>query len=144
MDEMNGKILYIDCGMGAAGDMLSAALYELLDDEGKRKYIEEMNSAGIEGVSVVAKPDTKTGITGTHMSVLIDGEEEQPGDQGHDHDHDHHHHHHHHASMADVDAVIDKTSFSDKVKGDAKAVYRLIADAESRAHGKEVSEIHFH
>ena len=126
MGEMNGKILYIDCGMGAAGDMLSAALYELLDDEGKRKYIEEMNSAGIEGVSVVAKPDTKAGIAGTHMSVLIDGEEEQLGDHDHhhdhDHDHDHHHdhdhdHHHHlHASMADVDAVIDKTSFSDKVK----------------------------
>ena len=164
MGEMNGKILYIDCGMGAAGDMLSAALYELLDEEGKRKYIEEMNSAGIEGVSVVAKPDTKAGIAGTHMSVLIDGEEEQPGDHDHhrdhdhdhdhhhdhdhdhhhDHDHEHHHHHHHHASMADVDAVIDKTSFSDKVKADAKAVYRLIADAESRAHGKEVSEIHFH
>ncbi|MBO4900699.1 MAG: nickel pincer cofactor biosynthesis protein LarC [Lachnospiraceae bacterium] len=155
---MNGKILYIDCGMGAAGDMLSAALYELLDDEGRKKYIEEMNSAGIEGVTVTAKPDTKAGIAGTHMSVMINGEEELPGDHHHhdhhhhDHDHDHHHHHHdhdhhhhhHHASMADVDSTIDKTAFSDKVKADAKAVYRLIADAESRAHGKEVSEIHFH
>ena len=162
MNEMNGKILYIDCGMGAAGDMLSAALYELLDDPLKEKYIEEVNSAGIEGVSVTAKPDTKAGIAGTHMSVLIDGEEEQSVDHhhdhdhehehghehhhDHDHDHDHHHdhHHHHHASMADVDAIIDKTSFSDKVKADAKAVYRLIAAAESRAHGKNVSEIHFH
>ena len=29
------KTLYFDCQMGAAGDMLTAALYELLDDEGR-------------------------------------------------------------------------------------------------------------
>ena len=40
--------------------------------------------------------------------------------------------------------MIDATSFSDKVKADACAVYDLIAAAESRAHNAEVSEIHFH
>lgn len=29
------KILYLECNMGAAGDMLMAALYELLGEERK-------------------------------------------------------------------------------------------------------------
>ena len=33
------RILYIDCGMGAAGDMLTAALLELVPD--KEKFVEE-------------------------------------------------------------------------------------------------------
>ena len=75
------KILYLDCGMGAAGDMLGAALYELLDDTAQKKYMEEINSCGVEGVTVLARPDSKAGIAGTHMSVMIDGVEEGAVDQ---------------------------------------------------------------
>lgn len=32
------KILYFDCAMGAAGDMLSAALLELMPDREKYEY----------------------------------------------------------------------------------------------------------
>jgi len=46
--------------------------------------------------------------------------------------------------VADIEALIDGLKVSDKVKADAKAVYALIADAESRVHGRPVSEIHFH
>ncbi len=93
------KILYLECGMGAAGDMLGAALYELLDEADRRKYLEEIGSAGIEGVRVEAKPVTRAGIAGTHMSVLIDGEEESEEmheHHHHDHDHEHDHEHEHH------------------------------------------------
>ncbi|MCR5596244.1 MAG: nickel pincer cofactor biosynthesis protein LarC [Lachnospiraceae bacterium] len=167
MNTETEKILYIDCGMGAAGDMLGAALYELLDESDRKKYIEEINAAGIDGVTVEARPDSKAGIAGTHMSVLIDGVEECAAhDHDHhdyhhdhehhhheDHDHDHHHHedhehehhhHHHHASLADVHEMINASSFSGKVKEDACAVYDLIASAESRAHNADVSEVHFH
>ena len=42
------KILYIECSMGVAGDMLMGALYELLNDEDRKKFTDKMNSLGIE------------------------------------------------------------------------------------------------
>ena len=142
--------------MGAAGDMLTAALYELIDN--KEEFINEMNAAGIPLARINARKAARCGICGTRMQVLIDGAEEAGSDAGHEHLHDehehaakehehgheYHHHHHHHRSMADIKAIIDSLNISDKVKADVKAVYKIIADAESKAHGAEVSEIHFH
>lgn len=94
------KTLYFDCGMGAAGDMLMASLYEICPD--KEKFLKMMNEMGLPGLSVEAEPSVKCGITGTHMKVTIHGEEEESVDvdlQGHEHHHDHDHEHdhdHHH------------------------------------------------
>lgn len=46
--------------------------------------------------------------------------------------------------MSDIDAIISGLQVSDKVKADARAVYRLIAEAESHAHDMPAEEIHFH
>ncbi len=167
------KTLYIECNMGAAGDMLMGALSELIDDA------------------------SKCGIMGTHMCVTVDGMEEDDhfhhdhhehadeqhhehcGDHEHihaDHDHadehdhvhadhvhcydhehhhihvEHHHHgdedhvhaHHHHAGMHDIEHMINDLDLSDGVKQRAMSVYKLIAEAESHAHGCTVEKIHFH
>ena len=90
------KTLYFDCGMGAAGDMLMASLYEICPD--KEKFLKMMNGMGLPGLSVEAEPSVKCGITGTHMKVTIHGEEEESVDvdlQGHEHHHDHNHEHNH-------------------------------------------------
>ena len=152
------KTLYLECGMGAAGDMLMAALLELIPD--RQAFLDKMNALNLPGVRVEAEKAVKCGITGTHMKVTVHGEEEESADvhehPHHDHDHeheDHHHdhddghehpHHHHHTSVADIEGIIDGLDVSGRVKADAKAVYRLIAEAESRVHGHPVSEIHFH
>ena len=86
------KTLYLDCGMGAAGDMLTAALLELLPDPDG--FVERLNGLGIPGVRFRKEPAVKCGITGTHMSVTVRGVEE--GEEPHGHDHEHHHHHHEH------------------------------------------------
>ena len=152
------KTLYLECAMGAAGDMLTAALLELVED--RQAFIDKMNSLGLPGVTVAAEPAVKCGITGTHMKVTVNGKEEESADEaehhhehGHEHDHHHdhehghdhgHHHEHHHSSMADIQSLIDSLPVSGRVKADAKAVYGLIADAESQVHSRPVTEIHFH
>ena len=93
------KTLYIECAMGCAGDMLTAALFELLSEEQKAAFLEKMNGLGLPGVHVAAEPAVTCGIAGTHMAVTVHGQEEGNHDDHH-HDHDHHdhsdHHHDHH------------------------------------------------
>ena len=131
------KILYIECSMGVAGDMLMGALYELLNDEDRKKFTDKIDSLGIEGLHVEAVPSVKCGINGTHMNVTIDGHEELES-------HHSEHHHHHGASMHDIRHVIDAAGISENVKKNAVEVYECIAQAESRVHGKSADEIHFH
>lgn len=129
------KTLYLECAMGAAGDMLMGALYELCPE--KDKFLRDMNALH-PGVAVAAERVTRQGIAGTHMRVLIHGQEE-----GHGHHHGHHHHHEHH-SLADIEALIDGFALPEAVRGAAKRTYGLIAKAESEAHGVDVGEVHFH
>lgn len=178
------RTIYLDCGMGAAGDMLMAALLELCPEK-QEEFLGKMNGLGLPGVKVEAEPAVKCGITGTHMNVTVFGEEEESEDvhdhghahthsheacesaaadglhshvhshDGHDHHHedqaahshdghDHSHHHHHHSTMAGIASIIDGLDIPDPVKEDMKAVYALIAEAESHAHGMPVDQIHFH
>ena len=189
------KTLFIDCSMGAAGDMLTAALSEIAGEPAA--IAAELNALSVPDVEYKIEKTLKMGVTGTSVRVLVKGEEEESvdvhehehghsemhthdhdelhghhhddghnhdhdhaeehhHDDGHNHDHDHaegegHHHHdhadghdHRHASMADIEAIIDGTTASDRVKANAKSIYKIIADAESKVHGTTVTEIHFH
>lgn len=151
------RTLYIDCSMGAAGDMLAGALAELLPDPDA--FFAELNALGIPGVAFQKERAVRCGITGTHVSVTVNGEEEESVDvhtHGHDHmhthdgehahDHDHAHAHTHtHSSLHDIEHIVrGHLPVSDQVKDDVMAVYRLIAEAESHVHGVSADEIHFH
>ncbi|WP_346663155.1 nickel pincer cofactor biosynthesis protein LarC [uncultured Merdimonas sp.] len=167
------RTLYIECNMGAAGDMLMGALYELLED--KEGFLKTMNSLGLPGVHVEAEAGKTCGIAGTHMRVTVHGEEETTcgHDHGHEHDHVHshedshthehihshdhshpqehnhehsheHHRHHHHATPGHIRELIDTLCLPEEVKKEARAVYDRIARAEARAHGCPVGDVHFH
>lgn len=142
------KTLYIDCGMGAAGDMFSAALIDLLSEGEKEEFLNKIKALNIPGVSYEITKTEKCGITGSHVKVLVNGiEEESHDDHDYHHDHDHHHDHehsHHHTFYKDICAIVDAFPVSDKVKGDIQAIYLNIAKAEGKVHGKEISDIHFH
>lgn len=168
------KTLFIDCGMGASGDMLTAALLELIPD--REAFIKRMNSIGIPGVEVKMESCVKCGITGTHVTVTVNGEEEtetlhehhhshehnhdheheqhhhdhhdhdheQHHHDHHDHDHDHEHEHHHHSGIHDIMHIVNELAIPQQVKENVMAVYKLIAEAESKVHGVPVTDIHFH
>lgn len=127
------KTLYIDCGMGAAGDMLTAALLELHPD--REGFLQKLNGLGIPGVVFIAERSTKCGINGTHIRVAVHGTEET------EYMHDHHHHH---GSMGDIRSIVSRLRIPTTVKLDILAVYEEIAQAESHVHGVPVEQIHFH
>lgn len=121
------KTLYLDCSMGAAGDMLLSALIELIDNPDG--FIGRLNSLGIPNAEYIKTSAVKCGIVGTHIDVRIEAKEQ---------------HHHHHSSLHDMEEVIEKLSVSREVRDKAISAFRLIAEAESSVHGKPVDEIHFH
>lgn len=139
------KTLYIECNMGAAGDMLTAALLELLPDADA--FIAQMNAAGIEGMCMRRSEKTMNGLRGTHISVSVHGAEEISADvdaQGHSHAAPHAHLPHSHCDLAGVGSIIGALNLPQKVKEDAMGVYALIAEAEAYVHGSEAAHIHFH
>lgn len=149
------RTIYLDCSMGAAGDMLMAALLELLPE--KDTFLQKMQSLGLPGLEISAEPSVKCGITGTHMRVLIHGEEEgHPHERAvEEHAHSHadapeaahahvHVHPHHHTDLDELTHRIFHLNVSEAVRSDILAVYQSIADAESRVHGVPVEQIHFH
>lgn len=140
------KTLYLDCSMGAAGDMLTAALLELFENQ--EGIIRELNDLGIPYVQFEKETVKKCGIRGTHIHVRVHGMEE--GESHTDHQEKaeeaarEHHHGHTHRSMDDIGHMVNHLNISEKVRRDVLNVYSLIADAESKVHGVPVSMIHFH
>lgn len=136
--------------MGAAGDMLAGALVSLLSKEEQESFIKMINNIGVDGVKVSISDDAKCGIVGKHFKVEIDGVEEHSHDvHEHEHHHEyeqehgHHHEHHHHGKgpfPKELEAVAEKLN----CPNDIQKVYELLAEAEAKVHGKDVSEIHFH
>ena len=67
------------------------------------------------------------------------------GCDGHDGTHAHGDgHHHEHRGMAEIGAIIDAADMTDRAKRIARAVFAVIAEAEARAHGVPVDQVHFH
>ncbi|MBQ9326912.1 MAG: nickel pincer cofactor biosynthesis protein LarC [Solobacterium sp.] len=132
------RTLYIDCGMGAAGDMLTASLLELTDHP--ESVIQQLNAIGIPGVVYQAESVVKNGIRGTRMHVEVLGEEE--GEHTHTHADGTTHSH---RTLPGIEHIInDHMELKESLKESIRSVYAKLADAESRVHGVPVNEIHFH
>lgn len=156
-------LLYIECKMGAAGDMLMSALYELLSDTQKKEFVDTMNS--IFGKDVQIRPEAKNtcGIKGTHIHVLaLEAEEgcdhiDDYKVSDHDvhtdcHKHNHHEntihhehsHEHHHYSFMSVKHIIEELEIDKDIKTNAVKVYEIIGNAEAHVHNSTLENIHFH
>lgn len=130
------KRLHIDCSMGAAGDMLAAALLEIHPDpEG---VLKRLAATGIPGTAIRREAAVRGGVAGTRLVVEMAGRTE--GAEGE------HHGHGEHAgrSLAELLELVDSLALPVDVRAAAADVYRTLAEAEGRVHGRPVGEIHFH
>ena len=138
------KLLFLDCQMGIAGDMLTATLLGLVDNP--KIWIERLNQMGIPDVTYTLLPKEEKGLQGYRVAVTIDGIEESEHHTGSSHDQHHtdHHHHVHGRGLQGITDIINSLSISDTCKQNAINVYQLVAQAEAKVHKSTVTQIHFH
>lgn len=167
------KYLYLDGSCGISGDMTVAALLDLgasrerLEDaihamhlEGMHCHIEKGNSYSIAGMNFDVHVHTHHG---EESADNVDAHEEGYVEYHHEHNHEHHHehshghgHHHEHRHLAEVYLILEHAAehcaehnptapaFSSNALDTAKKIFHIIAEAEAKAHGVAVEEVHFH
>ncbi len=132
---MNG-LLYLEGAGGISGDMTVAALLDLGANE--TKLADVLNSLHLEGFQYRISRKKSYGIEGCDFDVILE--------EAHHHHPEEHgeHHHHEHRNLADVYAVIDRGKMTDGARELAHRIFRIVAEAEAKAHGCPLEEVHFH
>jgi len=152
------KTLYLQCNNGISGDMTVGALLDLGANEAKlRKLLASTNLSDEFKITVERK--VISSIDTCSFDVLYgkrlhqeekslhqhDHKHDHDHDHKHDHDYDHKHDHdHEHRNLSDVNAIIDQIDSEEAVKQLAKRIFGIVAEAESKAHGKPIEQVHFH
>jgi len=127
------KILYYDCFSGISGDMNLGALIDLGIDE---KYlVGELSKLNLHGYEIKVSRDSRKGIEGTKVDVIL-------------HEHSHveleSEHHHDHRNLEDIKGIIEHSELSSKIKTLSLKMFMKVAEAEAKVHGKTLYEVHFH
>lgn len=133
------KILYLECNSGISGDMTVGALLDLGAD--RDVLLKALDSLGVGGYHLYFGRTKKCGIDAFDFHVHL--EEDHDGAHSHGHGVEHSHDHLH-RNLQDINQIIDRLDSNDCVKTMAKRMFEIVAEAESKAHGIPVSEVHFH
>ena len=146
------KTLYLECYSGISGDMTVAALLDLGADREVLK--ESLKSLPVGGFRTEITRVKKSGLDACDFSVILEQD-------NHDHDmeylhgseksytghHEYTHSHeypHEHRGMKEITEIIQKSEMTARAKKMAMRVFGILAQAESKAHGVSVEEVHFH
>ena len=164
---MSKTILYLECATGISGDMTVAALLDL--GASKVKLLAALDSLNVEGYSVTITRASSHGVDACSFDVELEHEHEhhhghghaalehehphEAHDHHHEHEHEHGHHHEHghdhhhphvHRNLADVTAILNSGDLTPHARELALKIFGIVAEAESKAHGKPIDEVHFH
>lgn len=131
-----GKILYLECNSGISGDMTVGALLDLGADRGELERV--LDSMKMDGYHLHFGRKSTCGLDAYDFDVHLEMHED-----GHDHTHTHSHDHLH-RNLYDVYEIIDRLDTNDRVKALARKMFLIVAEAESKAHGLPVEQVHFH
>lgn len=158
------KTLYLECYSGISGDMTVAALLDLGADREVLK--ESLKSLPVGGFRTEITRVKKSGLDACDFSVILEqdnhdhdmeylhgSEKSYTGHHEHSHEVNHEHHHghthshehpHEHRGMKEITEIIQKSEMTVRAKKMAMRVFDILAQAESKAHGVPVEEVHFH
>ena len=146
------KYLYLDGSCGISGDMTVAALLGL--GASREKMDAAIAGLGLEGVHIHVEHASSYSIAGLSFAVHVHGHDadhvhsHEEGYVEHHHHHEHGHHHHEHRHLSEVYEILDRAANAGAVTPRAleiaKKIFRIIAEAEAKAHGVPVEEVHFH
>lgn len=158
------KTLYLECYSGISGDMTVAALLDLGADREVLK--ESLKSLPVGGFRTEITRVKKSGLDACDFSVILEqdnhdhdmeylhgSEKSYTGHYEHSHEVNHEHHHghthshehpHEHRGMKEITEIIQKSEMTARAKKMAMRVFGILAQAESKAHGVPVEEVHFH
>lgn len=128
------KVLYYDCFSGISGDMNLGALVNLGVDSAY--LVEELSKLQISSeYEISVKQSQKNGISGTKVDVILkhEGNDLQENDCRY-----------HSRNLMDIDTIINRSGLDDKVKRSSLNMFRKIAEAEAKVHGKPIEQVHFH
>jgi uncharacterized protein (TIGR00299 family) protein len=119
------RILYYDCFAGISGDMNLGALVDLGVDAA---YLErELGKLNIEGFRLEVEPGMRKGISGTKVTVVVDHPENEK-----------------HRHLSHIEALINNSSLSDRIKKKSLAIFDMVAEAEAKVHNISKQQVHFH
>ena len=158
------KTLYLECYSGISGDMTVAALLDLGADREVLK--ESLKSLPVGGFRTEITRVKKSGLDACDFSVILEqdnhdhdmeylhgSEKSYAGHHEHSHEVNHEHHHghthshehpHEYRGMKEITEIIQKSEMTVRAKKMAMRVFGILAQAESKAHGVPVEEVHFH
>ena len=167
-----GKILYLECNSGISGDMTVGALLDLGAD--RQVLENALESLGVDGYHLHFGRKVVCGLDAFDFDVHLEADGHghshehthrqedayERGDScghsevhehchGHKHEHSHEHedghsHSHTHRNLHDIYHIIDHLDSNERVKEMARTMFRIVAEAESKAHGLPVEQVHFH
>lgn len=130
------EYLYLEGASGISGDMTVAAL---LDLGGSREKLDAvLQSLRLDGFDYQIQQKSSYSICGCDFDVHLHHPEH------HHEEYYHEHHRHEHRHLSDVYEIIDRGSMSEKASSLAKKIFRIVAEAEGKAHGCPAEEVHFH
>lgn len=154
--------LYLECFSGISGDMMVAALLDLGAD--KKVLGSALDSLKIGGYFTEITRVKKAGLDVCDFRVVLDkthenldhdmdylhGIKEHHHDENvytHKHTNEHkviHKHHHEHRGLTEIHEIINQADISNKAKETAINIFTIIAEAEAKAHGVDIENVHFH
>ena len=152
------KYLLFDCSSGISGDMSVAALLDLGADRSALDAL--LTSLPLDGAHVHVSRVKKSGLDCCDFDVHLahdnhdhdmaylhghDHDHGHPHEHDNEHDHGHHHEHHHeHRGLREIEEILRAAVLTPSALALALRIFRILAEAESKAHGVPLEEVHFH